>query len=69
MAAPDRADQADRADRAEREADTGSGLEQAASLDTGNPSAGGGYALLIVVALGGVLLGVAAARTRVTNSR
>lgn len=49
--------------------DTGSGLERAASLDTGNPSAGGGYALLIVVALGGVLLGVAAARTRVTNSR
>ena len=52
-----------------RGGDTVSGLEQAASLDTGNPSAGGGYALLIVVALGGVLLGVAAARTRVTNSR
>ena len=49
--------------------DTVSGLEQAASLDTGNPSAAGGYALLIVVALGGVLLGVAVARTRVTNSR
>ncbi len=49
--------------------DNVSGLEKAATLDTGNPSAGGGYALLIVVALGGVLLGVAAARTRVTNSR
>ena len=49
--------------------DTVSGLEKAATLDTGNPSAGGGYALLIVVALGGVLLGVAAARTRVSNSR
>jgi hypothetical protein len=49
--------------------DAVSGLEKAATLDTGNPSAGGGYALLIVVALGGVLLGVAAARTRVSNSR
>ena len=46
-----------------------SGLEQTASFDTGDPSTGGGYALLIVVALGGVLLGVAAARIRVSNSR
>ncbi len=45
-----------------------SAFEQAAS-DTGDPSAGGGYALLIVVALGGVLLGVAAARVRVSNLR
>ena len=46
-----------------------SGLDQAASVDTGDPSAAGGYALLIVVAVGGVLLGVAAARTRLSNSR
>lgn len=46
-----------------------SALEQAAAIDTGDPSPGGGYALLIVVALGGVLLGVAAARVRVSNSR
>jgi hypothetical protein len=45
-----------------------SGLEQTA-FDTGDPSPGGGYALLIVVALGGLLLGVAAARVRVSNSR
>lgn len=44
-------------------------LDPASSLDTGDPSVGGGYGLLIVVALGGVLLGVAAARTRVNNSR
>jgi hypothetical protein len=46
-----------------------SALEQAAAVDTGDPSPGSGYALLIVVALGGVLLGVAAARIRVSNSR
>jgi hypothetical protein len=49
--------------------DAVSGLDQAAAIDTGDPSTGGGYALLIVVALGGLLLGVAAARIRVTNSR
>ena len=49
--------------------DAVSGLEQAAAIDTGDPSPGSGYALLIVVALGGVLLGIAAARVRVSNSR
>ncbi len=49
--------------------DTVSGLEQTAASDTGDPSPGGGYALLIVVTLGGLLLGVAAARIRVNNSR
>ncbi len=49
--------------------DNVSALEEAAAIDTGDPSPGSGYALLIVVALGGVLLGVAAARVRVSNSR